>query len=707
MAGFNRAKFNRARFNLLYPVAETKKSSDTLLLRFGAEDMKWWVSSADTLLFSADTLLFDPAIESVTPVATLTGTDTLLFAPDYDDVFFIGNTIGACEATVRAIHGRVKITYSDPALNEAITITATDTAYGTDVNDTADNLTGAEYKWFSLQENDLSGDYHPMPAASVGWWSNTQSDANGAFSPGVVVTVVMEDARPIYDLKLCGDDQLNNFPVDFEIKLYDASSVLLHTETVTANTLWDWSKTLTTYVNAVKTMEVTITKISQPNRSAIVTEFFTAYAETYEDSDIFYMSLLEERDYTGGTLPIGNVSANEITIRLNNIDQHFSVDNENSPIYNLMKKNRRIEAWLGIETPYGGDITWEPLGVFWSQDWSTPIGEPYAETVGFDRLESLRNTEFYSSQIYEDYTLTQLATLVFSDAGLLASEYDIDPALDSIVIPYAWFGRTTHREALVEIAEACSGTAFVDRDGKIIITPYADQTLPSYTLSPDQYYSKDSPLAFSEIVNYVEVRATPRVLGTASEIYNDSESITVPAGGTATQFCIFSTDDPCTTIQTAVFTQSGADITLTAQVDYTWASELTFSNAGGTDQTVDTISITGTPLETSGEKIAVATDDNSIRLNGKQALQTPVENAFIQSKARAQAIADAILAAYKDPRRDVVVDARGYTISRIGERMTVQSVDTATSNDYTITRQQVEYDGGLKIEMTGQKIPDV
>jgi len=54
----------------------------------------------------------------------------------------------------------------------------------------------------------------------------------------------------------------------------------------------------------------------------------------------------------------------------------------------------------------------------------------------------------------------------------------------------------------------------------------------------------------------------------------------------------------------------------------------------------------------------------------------------------------------------VVVQARGYTMSRLGERMTVQSLDGSVSNDYTITRQQIEYDGGLRVEMTGQKITE-
>lgn len=552
----------------------------------------------------------------------------------------------------------------------------------------------------------------------MGYWSTAVSDANGDFSTPVDFTVYMTDARPIYDLKIYGDDKLDNYPVDFVITLYDADSVLLHTETVTGNASYAWTKTLDTYVNSVKSMKVSISKISKANRSCIITEFFTAYGEWYYRDKILFLSVLEERDYKGGTLPIGNVSANELVLRLSNIDNHFSPDNEASPIYNLMKKNRRIEAWIGIEVPmdeetYGAEPEWIPLGIFWSQDWSVPQDEAYAEVVGLDRLELLRTTEFYSSQIYQNYTLYDLAEVVLQDAGLQASEYSIHADLDAVTIPYAWFGRTTHRSALIEIAEAALATVYCARDGKIVIDPYSDETSPSYTLSSDRYFTKDSPLAFSEIVNYVEVRATPRVLAASlSDIYTETETFSVPAAvggvpGTVTRFCIFDTDgDPCMDVQTPTFTQSASGITIYSHTDYTWATEIVFQNASAVDENVTSVTIQGKILSKEGEKIAIAEDANSIRLNGKQALQEPVQNDFIQSKARAQDIADALLAAYKDPRRDVVIQARGYTMSKLGERMTVQSLDGAFSDDYTITRQKLEYDGGMEVEMTGQKIPE-
>jgi len=296
---------------------------------------------------------------------------------------------------------------------------------------------------------------------------------------------------------------------------------------------------------------------------------------------------------------------------------------------------------------------------------------------------------------------------VLEDAGLNSNDYSIDSDLDTAdyQIPYAWFNRCSHRYALKELAEACLGWCYCDRDGKVVLEPYQDAATSKVSITSDKYFSKNNPINWNEICNYVEVVAKPRVLASsATEVYNDAEALTVPAGSTATRFCQFNTSDPVDEVATAKFTQSGADITLTGQTNYTWASSLTFTNAGGSDQTVDTITIDGKILATSGNKVATAYDQDSIDANGKQALGSPIENYFIQTKAYAQDIADAILASYKDPRRDVELDCRGYTTLYLGDRISVPTYDDAHLQDYTVIRQEIRWDGTMRVLITGRKI---
>ena len=614
----------------------------------------------------------------------------------------------SCEQPVRRIHGKVEITYSSPLVDAGETITSSGEVYNTDDADTADEASGALYKWFSLQDNVLDGTYHPMPTDTVGWWSSTLSNNYAEFAANACwLQIEFADVKNVGELYWYGDDQLEGYPVDFTVKLYDDTDTLVHTETVTGHAASSWTKTLSSTLTNILKVRLDVTRINVANTSCKITEFWSSYKETYEDDDLFFISILEEMEYTGSTIPIGNISSNEITVRIDNSDGRFDLDNPNSPVGSSMTKNRKIQAWLGVETPYGGTVQWQSMGVFYSQDWRVYPDAPYVEVVGLDRLSLLANSEWYTTQIYRNWTLHDLAVLVLEDAGLNSNDYSIDSDLDTAdyQIPYAWFNRCSHRYALKELAEACLGWCYCDRDGKVVLEPYQDAATSKVSITSDKYFSKNNPINWNEICNYVEVVAKPRVLASsATEVYNDAEALTVPAGSTATRFCQFNTSDPVDEVATAKFTQSGADITLTGQTNYTWASSLTFTNAGGSDQTVDTITIDGKILATSGNKVATAYDQDSIDANGKQALGSPIENYFIQTKAYAQDIADAILASYKDPRRDVELDCRGYTTLYLGDRISVPTYDDAHLQDYTVIRQEIRWDGTMRVLITGRKI---
>jgi hypothetical protein len=150
-------------------------------------------------------------------------------------------------------------------------------------------------------------------------------------------------------LRVAGDTARAEYPVDFTVKLYAQDDTLLYTETVTGNTQVSWSKALPSPVLDVAKQILTITRWSHEGRQAKIIEFFTSIREVYETGDLVSIRLLEEREASQGSLPVGNISSNEITLVLNNEDKKFDLDNENSPLKNLLKPNRRIQVWLGID----------------------------------------------------------------------------------------------------------------------------------------------------------------------------------------------------------------------------------------------------------------------------------------------------------------------------------------------------------------------
>jgi hypothetical protein len=139
------------------------------------------------------------------------------------------------------------------------------------------------------------------------------------------------------------------YPVDFTIKLYDITDTLLYTETVAGNTLNTWTATLSPSYTGVTKQILTITKWSAASKQVKIMEFFTSIQEIYYGDDIFAINLLEEREVSNGSLPVGNISANEIDLKLYNKNGVFDAGNTASPLYGAVKANRKIKPYIGAE----------------------------------------------------------------------------------------------------------------------------------------------------------------------------------------------------------------------------------------------------------------------------------------------------------------------------------------------------------------------
>ena len=260
------------------------------------------------------------------------------------------------KADRRQVLARVAIDYTDPFMDQSIAIEASEQANVSYPQQTYDRVDQTTRKYACLDGTwDLTtGEYHLAPSADqltqqqFGWWGAQFADQNGYFASPYPTLTVRHMPRPIRQLKVVGDTAREEYPVDFTIKLYAQDDTLLKTENVTGNDQVNWSKALEPPVLDVAKQVLEITKWSHAGCCAKIVEFFTSIREVYETGDLISIRLLEEREASQGSLPVGNISSNEITLALNNEDKKFDIDNEQSPLKNLLKPNRRIQVWLGI-----------------------------------------------------------------------------------------------------------------------------------------------------------------------------------------------------------------------------------------------------------------------------------------------------------------------------------------------------------------------
>lgn len=980
------------------------------------------------------------------------------------------------KAPERRILGRVAIDYTDWQLDQSLAVQANEQANISYPAQTANGLTEPAYKYAALDGSWVLGQdwaLAPRPDEAqfkqMGWWGSQLAGTGGAFAAPYPALTVTHFSRPVRRLIVSGDSKRGEWPVDFSIKLYGEGDELLHTETVIGNTEMHWSKQLEEYVTGVIKQELIITKWSHEGRQVKILEFITSVQQTYEVGDLVEISLLEEREVGTGTIPVGAISANEITLKLRNDDRRFDADNTGSPLYQLLKPNRQVRAWLsaeaenlqsekpptfsrnsvayksdgtqvvanvprfeagkfgqavmveegttnlvpldkqkfagwsayadatvtltqnvsvpewnatdatriqtsggtsttkfhitlkspslngqkyatsmkvknigaktvriadnlggvqavapgasadirlvstgdgtryyqiifstlvatdsldfyawrpqgeeekaystswhnstrspetltiptaGVLNPQGGTVecwvyvnnmikdtsanryifahrisddanniialyrstagswmawtsnasglssratvndtlsvgwhyfamrwsttwlalfidgakranvanpylpstlssvayigcwasgsrdwintliddlrissrartdaeiaaayssgqplpvdewttckltfngsiypvekVWVPLGTFWSLDWDSPDDTLEATVTARDRMELLRKSTYQSSQVLQDKSLAELAEIVLQDAGLTAAEYAIDPALQSITVPWAWFEPISHCEALRTIAEAGMATVYADRDGRVRIVPFAaGGTEPVMEIGPDQYFRADNPARYGQVANEVIVETQPlRPVDAAQEVYRSNEAVTVDAGQTVA-LTVHYNERPV--IEAVASLQGATNTVIQTATYYGWGAEITLHNPGGAAEDV-TLVISGKLLKVLNRERAVARDEDSIIELGTLCYE--LSNPLVQTRAVAQALADMILASVSHARRDIEIDWRGNPALELGDRI------ESKGGEFVVIRNELDWSGALRSRTIGRK----
>lgn len=619
-------------------------------------------------------------------------------------------------APIRDVYAKIQIDYSDPELDQSIEIFTNEMANISYPNQVADGVESTIDKIASLDGSWILGEYRLAPMTELegqmGWWGEQLADANNYFIepyPTINATFIH---RPIRELKVVGDDKRCEYPVDFEINLYDELDTLKHTETITNNDKVKWRKVLNPNITGITRIELVIKKWSNPSRQAKITEFFTSIQETYIENDIMSMDFLEEREVSQGSLPVGNISSNEIKIKLNNHTRKFDTGNKDSPLYGLIKANRRIKAWIGTEREL------IPLGIFWSKDWDVPEDGLTASTIGRDRLDRLRDSTYSTSVVQVNKNMYELAQIILHDANVPDDLYWLDDELKEYTVPYAYFEPQSHREALRKIAGACLGQVYCDRQGIIRIegpnytlnrineiqrTTFLQAEYPAevgvidaYGVALEDYFKKNNPSRQSDIANAIVVETQPLKPDTEQEVYISNEPISIETNETKT-ITIHFNHTPCIDVTVSL---EGTGTIVNTNI-YAWGAEVTVNSTTSGSFTLKAI---GKPLKVASTDKIIREDVNSITDNGRVEYRLQ-KNPLIQTRAIAKIIADKLLQYYKDPRRDLEMEWRGNPALELGDIVMVDDYSRGDGDKgyYYITKQELEFAGYLRAKLYGRR----
>ena len=587
----------------------------------------------------------------------------------------------------RNIYGKVYITYTDPMLDSETTITTSGSAYNSDKEQVLDTIEQINTRYFTLYDNRLDGSYPLSDSDSqVGWVSDVVSRDDGTFDVPPYIQVNFAD-RPVVGLPIYFDNShgsiVEDFIVDFIKK--DGTS---ETKTFTGNT--EQMVIITDRViSNVVAIKVTVTKVSKPYHPAVIVELpviSTILYKGYKDtSDLISIDLLEELTYKDDIEALGGISANEVTVVLDNSNKQFYFNNTGSPVAQQLKRNRKIVPWLGVEI-IPGEIEWYTLGTFWSYNWNVPMGSLTATVVGFDTIGLLSTTSFINHTMQVNKSLGDLIVYVLEDAKTVFEfiTYKIDPELFNIVIPYAWFSAASHTAALQKISECYPMHIYCDRDGCICAAPQK--------LKLDYYYdtwadstnviNKTYDSLYTTLPNVVNVTVNDPTVKENEQLVNDS--------------LVFNIDDfPTRTLNFSkpyisdIVVSIDCDATVNYTYDvYSWGIEVSFNGTGN----VRSIECKGTVLDNSSSSVITRRDEESIRLNGS--VVRDVSSDFIQDSTLASIILNRLFSLYEADKYDASVDYRGDIALTINDPIRLLN-GIAPDNRYNIKRHQLFWNGAL------------
>jgi hypothetical protein len=606
----------------------------------------------------------------------------------------------AMNAYERYLVGKAEVIYSSVDIDASVQVTASENNSKTVTDQLINGINEPSYKWFSFRENKLDGSCHFIPedkSEEIGWWSENVSNLDGTFDTPIEIEVTF-NSRAVGTINVVGDILLDNYPVDFDIELYDGVT-LTYTKNVVGNNTSNYLTVIPIQFNTTK-IKLIIYSINRGYVASKLVEFYTDVKETYYDDRLLSINVLEELHYDVNGIPLGAVSSNELDMRLLNFDDKFTLGNTDSVVQAYLKKYRKIVPYIGIID--NGTTRWYKMGIFWSVQWQPDESSKSILVTAYDYLEMLKNIQFDTSEVYVNYTATDLFTLIL-DAGIAGGlsdlEYQIDSAFDSIVIPYAWFEKGSCRSALQLLAEGTLAYVYCDRQGKVKVTKGVTTNDSKITYDDGiNVINKNNPSTLAEVTNYVEVESRAPSVVTGQDVYVGTESINVPAGQSVIIECVFSTI-PVTAI-TANSLVGATNTTITNITAYCWGALVTLTNAGGTPETITKITLTGTILKQDTAIVKLAKNDTSIADDGR--ISTKITHKFIQTSTYAQSIANELLTTYIDSKQNIVLNTFGDLSVVLQDRCSVKDAKTNNVLDYNIIRQDIRYDGGLEVQVLGK-----
>lgn len=449
------------------------------------------------------------------------------------------------------------------------------------------------------------------------------------------------------------------------------------------------------YTSASASAEPTFTDAINAHERHIepfVDVYFNDIPTSFEGTMIDTMSILEELKADSYS-PLGSISSNELYLSLANINRQLSPSSASSPYYGKMTPNVKIKPYLRC---YINDTEYfnVALGTFFSDDWQDDTDSTLINVTAYDRLYFLKSKNFAGTRIMGNVSYATLFEVLFKSVGLTEAEYNIDPALSSIVVTNAWIPNGSFASAAQFLSEGSISFVFVDRYN-IINVQRINKNRPKMATVHDnnQVIKMSIPTAYSSTYSKLSVPITNTKFGTETEVLNMG-NISCANGLTTLSNCTFS-KTPVGIVTDIVVTSRNVS------VEYYNATTDTITIVLNNTGQVENISIIvkGIPLDLSTQ--AYSMEDLTIKGIIGERIQS-IENSLVQTTTMAQNICNDLFPIVTNPHANILLTLRGNPFFTPGNILEAFSdIDQVSLHKILIYRHKLVFSGGLSSDVVG------
>ena len=407
--------------------------------------------------------------------------------------------------------------------------------------------------------------------------------------------------------------------------------------------------------------------------------------------------------------PVFSVARALFDVILDNNDDRFTPGFD-PEIGDFIATRRPIRAYVGFNFSGINQLIQQFVGMV--------IDYPKVDKVnktltlhGIDFSESLWTRPLEETTLFADQRTDEILSSLLQTAGLATDQFVLDEGF--ITIPFAFFEKGDKiGQIIAKLCEAEQGQFYADELGTYHFENRthwlnAPHTIPQLTITDDMVISESAPRT-DNIINTVEITASPRAVVAANEKVWDMPDTRLVAknGGTLEFFITY--DDPMYSVVTptpgvgasSYFTANsqsdGGGTPMTSDFEIiTWdvfskATKVVVRNNNvSTDGYLTELIVFGKPAKISQELYIKMSDQDSIGIYEEHVLK--IENDYIQEYETAKSIATSILNNRKDPANYLELKIAGQPHLQLGDRV------TRSGEDYFITRIKTSFTaaGGL------------